>query len=132
MIKCDWCGFEHTPEFDCKPLTTGNVSIGGLPWYEHFNLSRWRMTKDESYVKIGDLIDSYLKHLADPNNPMRRRPLGVGLAQGVSFSAGQQAQIQEMAEAGKTVEAQRLILGHLEKELGASPQRGLAGPDERS
>lgn len=67
------------------------------------------MTKEEFRQRWRDLIDGYLKHLANPNNPMRRA--------GVSFSIEQQAQVKGMLEAGKTVEAQRLILAHLDKEL---------------
>lgn len=37
---------------------------------------------------------------------------------GVKFTAAQKAKIQEMVEARKKVEAQRMILDHLKKELG--------------
>ncbi len=64
------------------------------------------MTIDEFYVKIKEMIDAEIRSM---EKYVYRRFVGF---------PDNMAEIKALYEAGKTVEAQRLILEHLKKELG--------------
>lgn len=64
------------------------------------------MTEDEFYAKIREMIDAELRAM---DKVAARR--FVGWPDNI-------AEIKTFYEAGKIVEAQRLILAHLQKELG--------------